>query len=76
MAWTGRGLGGGGDSGENSPQEAGQGTPGKGAPLAEGKQRVTAGDMGSSRRRESGISSCVTPGLGGADKILLTSRQG
>ena len=55
---------------------SGAGHSRKGSCLAEGKQRVTAGDMGSSRRRESGISSCVTPGLGGADKILLTSRQG
>lgn len=75
VARVGRGLGGGGDSGENSPREAGEGTPGKGAALAEAKQRVAAGDMGSSRRRKSGISSCVTPGLGGADKILLNSRQ-
>ena len=55
-AW-GRGLDGGGDSGENSLWEVGEGTPGTGAALAEAKQRVTAGDMGSSRRRESRISS-------------------
>lgn len=71
-AW-GRGLDEGGDSGENSLWEVGEGTPGKGAALAEAKQRVAAGDMGSSRRRESRISSCVTPS---ADKILLNSRQG
>lgn len=71
-AW-GRGLDEGGDSGENSLREVGEGTPGKGAALAEARQRVAAGDMGSSRRRESRISSCVTPS---ADKILLNSRQG
>lgn len=74
-AW-GHGLDGDGDSGENSLREVGEGTPGTGAALAEAKQRVTAGDVGSSRQRESRISSCVTPRLGCADKILLNSRQG